>query len=209
MATNADTAGTRDVLLLTAVTAIVVAVVLGIGHFTRSPIENNSNSELMDQIKALLPPGSWDNDLLLDRVDMTAPDLLGTPAPIRILRARRNGQPTAAVLLPPGVQGYGGPIYLIVAVDVQGKVLGVQVRSHQETRGIGDAFERTPWLKSFNGRSLTNPHPSGWAVRKDGGEFDEFTGATITPRAIVSMVRRSLEFYASRRTSVFAAASES
>ncbi|HKQ83807.1 MAG TPA: RnfABCDGE type electron transport complex subunit G [Steroidobacteraceae bacterium] len=211
MATNADTPrpnSARDTLLLVAVTAVMAAVVLGFAQLTRSAIENNSNAELMAQIEALLPPGSYDNDLLLDRADMSAPDLLGTPAPIRVLRARRNGQPVAAILLTPGVQGYGGPIYLIVAVDVKGKLLGVQVRSHHETPGIGDAFERTPWLNRFKGRSLMNPSAQGWAVRKDGGEFDQFTGATITPRAIVSMVRRSLEFYASRHDRVFSQPSQ-
>lgn len=211
MATNADTphsAGARAALLLAAVTAIVAIIVLALAHATRSSIEKNLNAELMTQIQALLPPGSFDNDLLLDRIDMSAPDLLGTPAPIRILRARHNGRPVAAVMLPPGVQGYGGPIYLMVAVDVHGKLLGVQVRSHHETPGIGDAFERTPWLIRFKGRSLSDPAAQGWAVRKDGGEFDQFTGATITPRAIVGMVRRSLEFYASRRDLVFSQPSQ-
>lgn len=206
MATNADTprtTGARDAILLAVVTALVAVIVYALAHVTRSAIENNNNAELMSQIHALLPPDAFDNDLLLDRIEMSAPDLLGTPAPIRILRARRGGQPVAAVMLPPGVQGYGGPIYLMVAVDVQGKLLGVQVRSHRETPGIGDAFERTSWLTRFKGRSLSNPSTQGWAVRKDGGEFDQFTGATITPRAIVGMVRRTLEFYASRRNAVF------
>lgn len=210
MVTNADTprAGARDAILLAAVTAIMALVVLALAHLTHSAIENNSNAELMAQIHALLPPNSFDNDLLLDRIDMSAPDLLGTPAPVRILRARHGGEPVAAILLTPGVQGYGGPIYLIVAIDAEGKLLGVQVRSHRETPGIGDAFERTPWLNRFRGRSLSNPTAQGWAVRKDGGEFDQFTGATITPRAIVSMVRRALEFYASRRDLIFTQASQ-
>jgi electron transport complex protein RnfG len=212
MATNADKlkgSGARAALLLAAVTAIVTVAVFGIAQLTRSAIENNTNAELMAQIESLLPPGSFDNDLLLDRIDMHAPDLLGTPAPIRILRARLGGEPVAAVMLTPGMQGYGGPIHLIVAVDVKGELLGVQVRSHHETPGIGDAFERTPWLIGFKGRSLSNPTAEGWAVRKDGGQFDQFTGATITPRAIVSMVRRSLEFYASRRHLIFSQPSES
>lgn len=211
MATNADephARGLRDTLMLAAITASVAIAVFMLGNLTRSAIERSVNADVLARIDALLPPGTYDNDILLDRIEVSAPDLLATPAPIRILRARRNGQPAAAVLLPPGVQGYGGPISLMVAVDVQGNLLGVQVLSHRETPGIGDAFERTPWLLGFKDRSLRNPEPVGWAVRKDGGEFDQFTGATITPRAIVSMVRRSLEFYASRRHVVFTQASQ-
>jgi Na+-translocating ferredoxin:NAD+ oxidoreductase subunit G len=211
MATNADhtaSASARDALLLGAITAVVLAIVAGVAQLTRSAIENNSNAQLMSQVQSLLPPDSYDNDLLLDRVELSAPDLLGTTAPMRVLRARRQGEPVAAIMLPPGVQGYGGPIRLIVAVDVRGTLLGVQVLSHHETPGIGDGFERTRWLDGFKQRSLSNPNPQGWAVRKDGGEFDQFTGATITPRAIVSMVRRSLEFYQSRRQAVFEQASQ-
>jgi electron transport complex protein RnfG len=211
MATNADNAGrrgARDAILLAIVTGVVAAIVLALAQHTRTRIEHNSNAELLAQINALLPPNSYDNDVLLDRIQMSAPDFLGTSAPFRIHRARRNGAPVAAVLLLPGVQGYGGPIFLLVAIDVQGRLLGVQVRSHRETPGIGDGFERTAWLENFKGRALGNPDPSGWTVRKDGGQFDQFTGATITPRAIVSTVRRSLEFYASRRDRIFDQASE-
>lgn len=200
--------GTRGALLLVATVAVIAGIVLALADVTRSAIEHNANAELLMRIEALLPPKSFNNDVLLDRTDMTAPDLLGTTAPVRILRARLDGRPVAAVMLLPGMQGYGGPIYLLVAVDVNGTLLGVQVRSHHETPGIGDAFERTPWLTAFKGRSIADPPPSGWTVRKDGGEFDQFTGATITPRAIVSMVRRSLEFYSSRRSVIFTQASE-
>ena len=120
MATNAENSrsrGARGALLLAATVAIAAGIVLALAHVTRSAIKHNANAELLAQIESLLPPGSFDNDLLLDRIDMTAPDLLGTAAPVRVLRARRGGQPAAAVMLLPGVQGYGGPIHLLVAVD--------------------------------------------------------------------------------------------
>jgi len=92
-------------------------------------------------------------------------------------------------------------------VAYDGALLRVQVLAHRETPGLGDAFAAQPqaWLHSFRGRSLTNPAPEHWRVRKDGGDFDQFTGATITPRAIVNAVRRSLEFYRLNRELIFAA----
>jgi electron transport complex protein RnfG len=103
--------------------------------------------------------------------------------------------------------GYGGPIQLMVAILDDGTLAGIAVLSHKETPGLGDAFEpqRSNWLESFTGKSLGDPPEDEWAVRKDGGAFDQFTGATITPRAIVNAVRRTLEYFELEREKVFAA----
>jgi electron transport complex protein RnfG len=103
--------------------------------------------------------------------------------------------------------GYAGPIRMLVAVDSQGRVLGVRVLTHSETRGLGDAIEarRSDWITRFSGRSLENPVPAGWALRREGGEFDQFAGATVTPRAVVSAVKRSLQFAAAHGREVWAA----
>lgn len=198
----------RDGLVLALVTAVSVVLLLITAQVTRPRIERNQNAGLMQQMDALLPPQQYDNDLLLDRISLAAPDLLGTPQPMRIHRARRNDSPVAVILIPPGVQGYGGPIQLMIGVSHDGTVLGVQVLAHRETPGIGDAFERTDWLQQFARKSLRDPPQGAWAVQRDGGYFDQFTGATITARAIVSMVRRSLEFYNSRRDRLFTLPSE-
>jgi Na+-translocating ferredoxin:NAD+ oxidoreductase subunit G len=122
-----------------------------------------------------------------------------------VYRARRGGIPVAAVVRPVVPDGYRGPIELLVAIAVDGSLLGVQVIAHRETPGLGDAFEtREPeWLGRFRGRSLADPPQQRWTVRKDGGDFDAFTGATITPRAIIAGVRRTLEFYALNRDRLF------
>ena len=107
--------------------------------------------------------------------------------------------------------GYRGPFELLIAINRDGSLYGVQVLDHDETPGLGDAFENreADWLTDFQGRSLENPPQARWTVRKDGGDFDAFTGATITPRAIVKAVRRSLEFYRTRRDQLFELPSES
>ncbi|MGM0831411.1 electron transport complex subunit RsxG [Halomonas qinghailakensis] len=93
-------------------------------------------------------------------------------------------------------QGYNGEIRLLVGIDQQQRITGVRVTQHQETPGLGDDIERqrSDWITEFNGLSLNSLPPGGWAVRKDGGHFDAFTGATITPRAVVNAVQRALSY---------------
>jgi Na+-translocating ferredoxin:NAD+ oxidoreductase subunit G len=144
----------------------------------------------------LLAGQSYDNDLLTDHIVVTAPDLLGTSRPVRIYRARQGNQPRAVVIQTIAPDGYRGPLEVLVAIARDGTLIAVQVIRHQETVGLGDAFERDPgWLRAFSGRSLSSPPQQRWSVRQDGGDFDAFTGATITPRAIVKAVRRALEYY--------------
>jgi electron transport complex protein RnfG len=94
---------------------------------------------------------------------------------------------------------------LLVAVDAGGRLLGVRVLAHRETPGLGDLIEerRSGWIHGFDGRSLGDPPAARWQVRKDGGDFDQFTGATITPRAIVRAVRGALEYVDRHRAELF------
>jgi electron transport complex protein RnfG len=107
---------------------------------------------------------------------------------------RRAGTTVAVLLNVVAPDGYAGPIRLLVAVDAAGRVLGVRVLEHRETPGLGDAIEsrRSDWLRGFDGRSLVDPPRDRWEVRRDGGDFDQFTGATVTPRAVVRAVRKTL-----------------
>lgn len=192
-------------LALVVLAAILAAVLSLVNGVTRERIERNEQAWITQRLDALVPPDTYDNDLLSDRVRVVAPDLLGNSNPVTIYRARRNGMPVAAILRPIAPDGYRGPIELLVAIAYDGTLIGVQVLQHKETPGLGDAFERRQprWLESFRGRSLSQPPQNRWTVRKDGGEFDQFTGATITPRAIVKQVRRTLEYYAANRERVF------
>jgi electron transport complex protein RnfG len=106
-------------------------------------------------------------------------------------------------------KGYSGDIALVMGVAPGGKLLGVRVVSHSETPGLGDKVElaKSDWILGFNGRSLNDPQPGKWAVKKDGGVFDQFSGATITPRAVVKAVKQGLEFFAAHRNELLAAGS--
>ncbi len=194
------------ILALGSVLALLTAVLVWLAGVTRERIAMNQQSGVTAGLSALLAPQSYDNEPLLDTIEVTAPDLLGTARPVAVYRARKNGHPVAAVLRPIAPDGYRGPIELLVAIAYDGTLIGVQVLHHNETPGLGDQFEtrEADWLQAFEGLSLSNPPQQRWTVRKDGGDFDAFTGATITPRAIVKAVRRSLEFYRLHKEALFA-----
>ena len=195
----------KPALTLAIIAAVLTALVLLVASFTRDRIASNEQAWIRQRLDALVPPATHDNDLLADSIAVTAPDLLGSSQPVRIYRARRGGAPVAAVLRPIAPDGYRGPIELLVAIGQDGRLIGVQVIRHQETPGLGDAFESRDvhWLDRFRGRSLTDPPTQRWTVRRDGGDFDAFTGATITPRAIVKAVRNSLEYYQRNSQRIF------
>ena len=195
----------KPALTLAIVAAVLTALLALVASFTRDRIVSNEQAWIRQRLDALVPPGTHDNDLLADSIAVTAPDLLGSPQPVKIYRARRAGTPIAAVLRPIAPDGYRGPIELLVAIGQDGRLIGVQVIRHQETPGLGDVFESRDvhWLDRFRGRSLTDPPPQRWTVRRDGGDFDAFTGATITPRAIVKAVRNALEYYQRNNQRIF------
>lgn len=189
---------------------MAVAVVATLGLFAglnSDRIGRNQQAALAARLDLLLGQVVYDNDPVTDVLYVTAADRLGTPAPVAVHRVRRGGEPVAAVLLPAAPEGYGGPIRLMIAISFAGTILGVQVLEHHETPGLGDAFavRGSTWLAAFTGRSLPDREgASQWAVRKDGGDFDQFTGATVSPRAIVKAVRGTLEFYHANRNSLYA-----
>ena len=161
---------------------------------------------LLRGIQALIPPARYDNDPYSDAISVLSPELLGSRDPVPVYRARKDGKPVALVLEPVAPDGYSGDIKLLVAIAYDGTVLGVRVLSHQETPGLGDAIEigKSNWITGFNGHSLSNLDDKDWHVKKDGGIFDQFTGATITPRAVVKCVHKSLEYFSLHRDALFA-----
>jgi Na+-translocating ferredoxin:NAD+ oxidoreductase subunit G len=194
-------------IALIASAGALAALLALVANITRERIARNEQAWIQQRFDQLLPSQRYDNDPLTDRINVTAPDILGINQPIPIYRARRGKQPIAAILHTVAPDGYQGPIELLVGIDYDGTLIGVQVLRHRETSGLGDQFERgeARWLDDFRGRSLNNPPQQRWSVRKDGGDFDAFTGATITPRAIVRATRRALEYYHAQRERIFAA----
>ncbi|MCB1786533.1 MAG: electron transport complex subunit RsxG [Gammaproteobacteria bacterium] len=192
--------------LLLGLFGVLGATMVGLSHeVTAERIAHNEREALLTQLHLLVPAGQTDNDMLGDMIEVSAPAQLGAPL-TRVYRARRAGEPVAAVLSPVVTQGYNGPIKLIVAIRHDGTLAGVRVLSHHETPGLGDKIEaeRSDWILGFDGKSLDAPAAGRWKVQRDGGVFDQFTGATITPRAVVRGVRSSLEYFADHREQLFA-----
>ncbi|MDC9590076.1 electron transport complex subunit RsxG [Xenorhabdus sp. XENO-10] len=144
---------------------------------------------LLDQV---VPPNFYDNDMQ-NECYLVTDNALGNHQPHRLYLARKNDVPVAAALESTAPDGYSGAIQLIVGADFSGKVLGVRVTEHHETPGLGDKIETriSDWIYAFSGKKVMSKSDENWAVKKDGGEFDQFTGATITPRAVVNAVKRT------------------
>lgn len=172
---------------------------------TREPIAASERAALLRSLHELVPAAMHDNDLYTDVLSVSAPDLLGSNEPLPVYRARQQGQPVALVITCVAPDGYSGNIRLLVAIRFDGSLLGVRAVRHRETPGLGDAIDadRSDWIHGFDNHALGNPPLAGWKVKKDGGVFDQLTGATITPRAVVAAVKRSLEYYAAERDKLF------
>jgi electron transport complex protein RnfG len=185
------------------VAASVVAVgLVAIVHDRAEPlIEASRRAQRLAQLTAVLGGLAYDNDPLADTLPVRDPELLGTDEPLVVHRVRLGGRTLAVLLNVVAPDGYSGAIRLLVAVGAEGRVLGVRVLEHRETPGLGDFIDtrRSDWIHGFDGRSLGDPPAAGWQVRKDGGEFEQFTGATVTPRAVVRAVRNALTYFERHR----------
>jgi electron transport complex protein RnfG len=195
----------RSALLLGLFALVGTGIVALVFTTTEEPIAEAERSFMLRSLHAVIKPELHDNDIFNDMITVNDPELLGTTEPVPVFRARKNGQPVALAILPIAPQGYVGPIKLLVGIKRDGTVLGVRVISHRETPGLGDGIEvkRSDWILGFDGHSLRDPDSKNWAVRRDGGQFDQFTGATITPRAVVKAVYNALKFYQRNKDELF------
>jgi len=172
---------------------------------TRDKIIENERQTLLAAINALVDSSDYDNDILTDTLLIPRVRQLGTTDFTDVYRARKSGSPVAAVFTSIAPNGYNGKIKLLVGVYFDGTLAGVRVINHKETPGLGDKInvKKSDWILQFKGLSLTNPSESRWKVKKDGGDFDQFTGATITPRAVVTAVKKSLQYFEKNRDELF------
>ncbi len=195
----------RNALAL-AVFAVITVGIVALTHVsTRDQIKLAQQAALENSLYQLIPKASHTNNMLKDIAWIKHP-LLATDKEKAAYLARVNASPYAAVLQVTAPEGYGGKIQLLVGIYYDGTLAGVRlVPPHNETPGLGDGIElkKSDWMLGFNGKSLNNPHPDRWQVRKDGGEFDQFTGATITPRAVVKAVYNALKYFEQNKDYLF------
>jgi len=185
---------------------IVGTLSLAIIHqTTEAPISKAEAKVRMGLFAQILLPELYDNDLLQDEIKLPAGGDLGNRDETSIYRARLKDKPSAVILEATAPDGYSGDIKLLVAIKADGEIAGVRVLTHKETPGLGDYIDiaHSEWIKQFDSQSLVKRNDEAWFVKKDGGQFDFTTGATITPRAVVKAVHKVLKFYSKNQQAIF------
>ena len=183
----------------------VIAAIGGlalVNKLTQNRVEQTQHEWLSKILLEVLPPGPYDNDPLQSRTWTQASEL-GTMEAVPVYTVFQQNKPYAAVLSVIAPDGYNGAIDLLMGVQYSGEIVGVRVTRHRETPGLGDDIEsrRSSWINSFEGELLSTP--TDWTVKKQGGKFDSFTGATITPKAVINAVHRALQWFVANRDVVF------
>ena len=186
--------------LLLAVFALITALILAsTDRLTEDRIAESERLAAQKALFEIIPVERHNNDLLLDvqHIPKQYWASLGLESGGDIHIARLDGQPVAAIIPSITPEGYSGDIAMIVGVNFDGSVAGVRVVEHKETPGLGDKVDlrKSDWILSFNGKSLTNPPADAWNVKKEKGAFDQFTGATITPRAVIHQIAKTLQYF--------------
>lgn len=181
-------------LLIISVTCVIAIFV--VNEITKDKIEINKEKAALATITEVLPV-DYDNDLFTDNINLDVPDKINNTGIITVYRARLNNQPVAVSLMPVITKGYNGNISLIIGIRYDGAVTGIRVLQHNETEGFGDQVhqDKTDWLQNFNNTSISASPEKQWAIKKDEGEFDQLSGATITSRSIINIIYRTLEYY--------------
>lgn len=171
---------------------ITTGLIAATNYLTEDKIEVQNEVQLLSVINQVVPTSLYDNDLSHSCILIEDPDL-GTAQAMPAYIARQGDKPSAIAIETIAPDGYSGDIKLIVGMKFDGTITGTRVLEHKETPGLGDKIEMrvSDWITSFNGKRVTADNDTAWHVRKDGGEFDQFTGATITPRAVVKAVKKA------------------
>ncbi|WP_062569981.1 electron transport complex subunit RsxG [Pseudoalteromonas arabiensis] len=198
---------TKNGGILTAFALLTTGAVALTHSLTAQRISDQEKKQLAEQLQQVLDAHHYDNQLYKDCVIITDERLGPRPEQI-IYRAYKSDKPYALVMRHVTPSGYSGDINLLTAVFANGEIAGVRVTKHEETPGLGDKIEvkKSDWITLFKGQTVLGEDDNRWAVKKDGGQFDQFTGATITPRAVVGSVKEAVLFAQAEFDNLFAAA---
>lgn len=205
---DTPTTTSRSILRNSVILGLFAVATVGMIAVTQQgTAERISEAQRRVQLSALneiVPHDQHDNDLLTDSFTVQDRQYLSLSAPAEAYRARQGDRVSAVILPVVAPDGYSGRIDLLVGIRADGSIAGLRSVSHRETPGLGDKIDagKSQWILSFNGKSLSMPIPDQWAVKKDGGQFDQFTGATITPRAVVKAVYQALNYFDEHRAAL-------
>jgi len=189
--------------LILSLFAIIGTALVGITHeSTAEKIADNERLALLRKLNQILPRDKYDNDLINTTISIDADQRLGQEKSSIIYIAKQQENISAMIFPVIAPKGYSGEIKMLVGINIDGTLAGVRIVSHKETPGLGDLMEteKSDWVFGFNGKSLGDPKEINWKVKRDGGVFDQFTGATITPRAVVQAVHLCLVYFDRHKT---------
>ena len=201
----------RTAIILLIFMVIFTAMLSGAYLLTKPALEASALEEKMKLVNEVLPASEYDNNLLTDTFTLPPSPELGQDQPSTIYRARRGGKPVALVLEVVAPDGYAGKIRLIIAIRADGRIAGARAIAHKETPGLGDYIEpkkdknkARPWISQFNGMSIAGTPETAWKVKKDGGQLDYYSGATVTPRAVAKAIQKAARFASEQQEKLFA-----
>jgi electron transport complex protein RnfG len=208
MALSLTSAVSKNAKILALFAIACTAIVAVVHLLTKDQIILQQQQELLRNLNSIIAKDSYNNVIYKDCYILPSA-ALGTVSPQKVYRARKNDSAVAAAITTVAPDGYSGNIELIIAINIDGSISGVRTLKHQETPGLGDKVEekKSDWINSFTDMKLAHDNDSRWLVKKDGGMFDQFTGATITPRAVVKAVRNTVSYFNAHQSELFEATS--
>lgn len=190
-----------------AVLAAICTALVAITHSTTAPrIAANAQAYLEQSLKPVLEGLEYDGKLSESTLVIEPPHELPGDKPVTVYRVYANDAPVAALFIVTARDGFTGPIKLLVGIAANGDISGVRVLEHRETPGLGDLIEasKSDWIEQFRKRSLADPDRELWAIKRDGGVYDQLTGASITPRSVIKAIKETLLYFEANYEQVFA-----
>ena len=203
----ADASVTRSGFTLAVIAAICTTLVAFTWQMTRERIAENEQAWIEQSLQPALSGLVFDSGVTDSRLTIPAPHGLPGSGAALVYRVTANGVPVAALFVVSARDGYAGAIRLLIGVNTDHAITGIHVLGHRETPGLGDLIEssKSDWVRQFDGRSLGDPVADGWRIKRDGGEFDQLTGASVTPRAVIRAIVQTLQYFESNEADLFAA----
>lgn len=194
-------------ITLAVIAALCTSLVAATYHLTADRIAANDKALLEQSLHPALADLFYDGGVSESLLVLPPPHELPGSDKALIYRVYANEEPVAALFVVTARDGFSGPIRILVGVDITGVVTGIRILQHRETPGLGDKIvaSRSDWVHQFTGRSIVDPGPGKWAIGRDGGQFDQLTGASVTPRAVIKAMRDTLIYFDTHKTEIFAA----
>ena len=154
--------------------------------------------------------GSFDNDLALDSYLLTADNESEKLENLHLLNldrdrlayiARKDGKAVAVAVPATADDGFNGKIELLVAVDMYGRISAARVIediNSDQLYGVVDVIG-SKWMDEFAGNSMRDILRLSWQAITADNEYDQFVGASITPKSVANQIYDALVFYQSNR----------